>query len=353
MFEVTPAGWVATFALIVGLLIFDWLVLGRRPREVKLGEAVRWSLLYVGVSVAFGVVFGLINGSSLGAQYFAGYLVELSLSVDNLFVFVIIIASFAVPTAQQPKALTIGITLALVLRGLFIAVGAAVLHLFSVMFLVFGVVLTLTAIQLFRHRDRDPHVEDNLIVVLARRALPVTTTYDGNRLVTRGGGRLLLTPLFLALLAIGTTDLVFAFDSIPAIFGITDHAYIVFAANAFALLGLRPLFFLVSDLLRRLVYLSTGLSLILGFIGVKLILEFAHEQAPSVPELSTAISLAVILAVLAATISASVIKSIHDPERQAHAGALRHGAQPDGAPTRGPSLRDAAVPHENGPSETE
>jgi TerC family integral membrane protein len=329
MFEVTATGWAATFAVIIGFLIFDWLVLGRHPREVKLGEAVRWSLFYVGLSVAFGVVFGLINGSSLGTQYFAGYLVELSLSVDNLFVFVIIIASFAVPAAQQPKALTIGIALALVLRGLFIAVGAALLELFSVMFLVFGVALTLTAIQLFRHRNQDPHVEDNLIVVLARRALPVSTAYDGGRLVTRRRGQRFVTPLFLALVAIGTTDLLFAFDSIPAIFGVTDHAYIVFAANAFALLGLRPLFFLVSDLLTRLVYLSTGLSLILGFIGVKLILEFAHEQTHSIPELSTPISLAVILAILAATVGASVIKSTHDPARQAHAGALTHSAPPD------------------------
>jgi tellurite resistance protein TerC len=332
MLEVTAGGWAATFAMITGLLLLDWGVLGRRPLTVGLADAARWSVFYVAVSVTFGVVFGLLNGSDLATQYFTGYLVELSLSVDNLFVFVIIIGSFAVPVAQQPKALTIGIVLALGLRGVFIALGAALLQAFSFMFLVFGVALAITAIQLFPHRNQDPHIEDNLIVAWARRALPMSSNYDEGRIVTRQSGRRVLTPLFLALVAIGTTDLLFAFDSIPAVFGVTDHAYIVFAANAFALLGLRPLYFLVSGLLSRPVYLSTGLSLILAFIGEKLILEFAHQRNHSIPELTTMVSLAVIVAVLATTTIASVMRSKRDPARRAHAGALRQGTDGDGAP---------------------
>ena len=241
---VTVAGWMATIAAITGLLVLDWVALGRRPHEVHLAEAARWSVLYVAVSVLFGVVFALLNGWDLGAQYFAGYVVEKSLSVDNLFVFVIIIGSFAVPAAQRAKVLTIGIVIALVLRAAFIALGAALLELFSFMFLIFGLTLLATAVQLFRHRREDPDVGDNVLVTLARRALPMSTHYDGAKILTRERGRRVLTPLFLALLAIGSTDLLFAFDSIPAVFGVTSHAYIVFAANAFALLGLRPLFFL-------------------------------------------------------------------------------------------------------------
>ena len=332
MLEVTAGGWAATVAVITGLLLLDWFVLGRRSLTVGLAAAARWSLFYVAVSVAFGVVFGLLNGSDLATQYFTGYLVELSLSVDNLFVFVIIIGSFSVPVAQQPKTLTIGIVLALGLRAVFIALGAALLQAFSFMFLIFGVALTFTAIQLFRHRNQDPHIEDNPVVAWARRALPMSSGYDEGRIVTRRAGRRELTPLFLALVAIGTTDLLFAFDSIPAVFGVTDHAYIVFAANAFALLGLRPLYFLVSGLLSRLVYLSTGLSLILAFIGIKLVLEFAHQRNHSIPELPTAVSLAVIVAVLTATTIASVIKSKRTPAKRAHAGALRQGTEGDDAP---------------------
>jgi TerC family integral membrane protein len=340
MLEVSAGGWVATLAVITGLLLLDWVVLGRRPRTVGLAGAARWSVFYVGVSLAFGVVFGLLNGSNLATQYFAGYLVELSLSVDNLFVFVIIIGSFAVPVVQQPKTLTIGIVLALTLRAVFIVIGAALLRVFSFMYLIFGVVLTVTAIQLFRHRNQDPHIEDNLIVSWARRALPMSGSYEAGRIVTRRAGRRVLTPLFLALIAIGTTDLVFAFDSIPAVFGVTDHAYIVFAANAFALLGLRPLYFLVSGLLSRLVYLSTGLALILAFIGVKLIIEFAHQQDPTISAVSTALSLAVIVAVLAATTLASLVRSSREPELRAHAGALRRGPaghEPPDAAQTGPT----------------
>ena len=219
-------------------------MLGRRPHAVRMGAAAWWSAFYVTIAISFGVIFSLINGWELGAQFFTGYVVEYSLSVDNLFVFVIIIGSFAVPAAQQPKTLSVGIAVALILRAAFIAVGAALLDLFSFMCLIFGAALLATAVQLYRHRDQDPLLGDNAIVNLARRVLPFTTSYDESRIITYRRGRRLITPLFLALLAIGTTDVLFAFDSIPAVFGVTDHAYIVFAANAFALLGLRPLFFL-------------------------------------------------------------------------------------------------------------
>jgi tellurite resistance protein TerC len=302
-------------------------VLGRRPHVIGIAEAARWSLGYVTIAVGFGVVFALVAGWDLGLQFFTGYVVEKSLSVDNLFVFVIIIGAFAVPPPQQPKALSIGIALALVLRGVFIALGAVLIAAFSFVFLVFGIALLATAVQLFRHRDQDPRVEENGLVNLARRALPVTNSYDGNKLLTRRSGRRELTPLFLALLALGSTDVLFAFDSIPAVFGVTHYGYIVFAANAFALLGLRPLFFLVSGLLDRLVYMSTGLAAILAFIGIKLVLEFAHGKDHSVPEISTVASLVVIACVLSATTIASVVKARREPHLRAHAGSLRGSDQ--------------------------
>ena len=333
--HVTAAAWALTLALIAGLLALDWLRLGRRPHKVSFGEAIRWSLFYIAVAVLFGVGFGLIAGWDLGTQYFAGYVVEKSLSVDNLFVFLIIISAFAVPAEQQPKALTIGIVIALALRAVFIALGAALLATFSFMFLIFGLTLLATAVQLYRHRNQDPTIEDNALIPAARRKLPITDSYDQGRIITHLHGRRIFTPLLLALLAIGTTDLLFAFDSIPAVFGVTDHAYIVFVANAFALLGLRALYFLVSGLLNRLVYLSIGLAAILAFIGTKLILEFAHHQDHSIPEIPTGLSLALIAAVLAATTIASLLKARRDPSTRAHAGALReprHDARPTDHP---------------------
>jgi tellurite resistance protein TerC len=323
MLEVTTAGWLATLGLIAGLLTFDLLRAGLRPHAVGFREAVVWSVFYVAVAIAFGVAFGLIAGWDLGGQYFAGYIVEKSLSVDNLFVFLIIMGAFAVPADQQPRALTIGIVVALVLRAAFIAVGAALLDAFSFMFLVFGLMLLATAVQLYRHRDQDPSVQDNVLVNAARRVVPVSGGYDGGKLVTRAAGRRVATPLLLVLLAIGGTDFVFALDSIPAVFGVTQHAYIVFVTNAFALLGLRSLFFLVSGLLDRLVYLSTGLALILGFIGIKLVLHFAHTHSDAVPEISTGLSLAVIIVVLTTVTVASLIKVRKDPSLRAHAGRLR------------------------------
>jgi tellurite resistance protein TerC len=268
-------------------------------------------------------VLGLLSGWALGGQYFAGFLVEKSLSIDNLFVFVIIVGTFAVPAQHQSRALTAGIVLALILRAVFIALGATLLDAFSIMFLVFGLALIATSVQLFRHRDADPKIEDNPIVSVARRSLPISREYDGGRFVTRERGRRRLTPMFLVLVALGTTDLLFALDSIPAVFGVTTSAYVVFCANAFALLGLRPLFALVSGLLHRLVYLAVGLSAILALIGVKLVLHFAHLHHDGVPEISTGASLCVIAAILAVTTVASLRRTRRDPSLKAHPGSLR------------------------------
>jgi tellurite resistance protein TerC len=325
--------WVATVGLVVGLLAVDLGLAAARPHRVGFREAVAWSAFYIAVAVLFGVWLALAHGGEFGAEYFAGYLVEKSLSVDNLFVFVIIMTTFAVPEEHQHKVLTFGIVLALIMRAIFIAVGATLISLFSFVFLLFGLLLIYTAGQLFRHRDSDPDIEDNAVVKAVRRVLPVTGDYVDGKLVARldgRRGRRMVTPLFIVLVAIGSTDLLFALDSIPAVFGVTDEPYIVFAANAFALLGLRALFFLVKGLLDRLVYLSVGLSGILAFIGVKLILHWAHDDvSTSVPEISTPVSLGVIVVVLAIVTVASLIKTRNDPTAKAHPGSLR--ARRDGA----------------------
>ncbi|HVH22774.1 MAG TPA: TerC/Alx family metal homeostasis membrane protein [Pseudonocardia sp.] len=321
--EITGLTWAVTIGLVIALLALDLGVAAMRPHQVGFREATLWSVFYVAVAIGFGIWFAMAYGGDFGTQYFAGYIVEKSLSVDNLFVFVIIMATFAVPAEHQHKVLTYGIVLALILRGIFIALGAALLSLFSFMFLLFGLLLVYTAIQLFRHRDEDPDVEDNAVVNAARRFLPLTEEYDGGKLRTRVDGRKVFTPMLIVLLAIGSIDLLFALDSIPAVFGVTEQPYIVFVANAFALLGLRALFFLVKGLLDRLVYLSTGLALILAFIGAKLILHWAHvDISPAVPEISTPVSLGVIGVVLVVVTVASLLKTRGHPELTAHAGSI-------------------------------
>src|SRR4051794_954238 len=324
MLEVTLAGWAATLGLIAALFVFD-LFVTRSGHEHVVGfrEAVVASLFYIAVAIAFGVAFALVAGWDFGAQYFAGYIVERSLSVDNLFVFVVIMSTFAVPPEHQQRALTFGILAALVLRAIFIALGAALISAFSFMFLLFGVLLIVTAVQLFRHRDEDPDIEDNALVRLSRRVLPVTEHYDGSRMVTRVSGGRVVTPLFIVFIAIGSTDILFALDSIPAVFGVTEEAFIVFAANAFALMGLRPLYFLVTGLLDRLVYLSTGLSVILAFIGVKLLLHWAHLENDAIPQIKTGTSLIVIAIILTITVVASLARARRDPQARGHAGSLR------------------------------
>ena len=328
---VTAAGWALTVGVIMALLAVDLLVATVRPHAVGYREAAAWSVFYITVAVVFGLVLASQVGWGYGAQYFAGYLVEKSLSADNLFVFVIIMATFAVPREHQQRVLIFGIIAALALRAVFIAVGAALLSLLSFMFLIFGLLLIWTAVQLYRHRGEDPDVANNALVRASRRILPVSDTYDDGPLISRAGGRRVVTPLFIVFITIGGTDILFALDSIPAVFGVTDQPYLVFTANAFALLGLRALFFLVTGLLDRLVYLSGGLALILAFIGVKLILHWGHGLNPRVPEITTAVSLAVIAGVLAATTVASLIKSRRDPAARAHAGAVL-GTPPPAAP---------------------
>jgi len=330
MLEVTALGWTLTIAVIVALLALDLTLGVLRPHTVGFREATAWSVFYIAVAVAFGVVFASIAGWDYGTEYFAGYIVEKSLSVDNLFVFVIIMGTFAVPEKYQQEVLTFGIIIALVLRVIFIALGATLLSLFSFMFLIFGLLLIYTAVQLFRHRDEDPSVDDNILVKASKRLFPVTNEYVGGKLFARIDGRRMATPLFITLIAIGSSDLLFALDSIPAVFGVTEEAYIVFVANAFALLGLRALFFLVKGLLDRLVYLSTGLSIILAFIGLKLVLHWAHgDLSTSVPEISTPVSLGVIVVVLIITTVASLLKVRKDPTAIAHAGSLRAKARED------------------------
>lgn len=330
--DVSMVAWIATVGGIAALFAVDLFVSGRHAHVVEFREAVFWSVLYIGIAVLFGVGFGIVAGWDYGAEYFAGYVVEKSLSVDNLFVFVIIMTTFAVPPEHQQRVLTFGIMAALILRAIFIAIGAALIATFSVAFLLFGVLLIFTAVQLFRHRDEDPSVTDNPMVVAARRWLPFTDEYHERKLVVRVDGRRLLTPLALVFVAIGSTDVLFALDSIPAVFGVTQEAYIVFVANAFALLGLRALYFLVSGLLDRLVYLSTGLAVILGFIGIKLVLHFAHEQSDAVPEVTTGQSLIFIAVVLTITTVASVIRVRRDPAARAHAGSLRGHPPAEGDP---------------------
>ncbi|CAA0138299.1 putative membrane protein [Mycolicibacterium vanbaalenii] len=324
MLDISPLVWGATIGVIIALLAVDLTLAAIRPHRVGFREATAWSVFYILVAIAFGVWFTVNYGGGFGTEYFAGYIVEKSLSVDNLFVFVIIIATFAVPEEHQHKVLTFGIILALIMRAIFIALGATLLALFSFMFLLFGILLIYTAIQLFRHRDEDPDIEQNIMVRATRRFLPVTDEYHGGKLITRVDGRRMVTPLVAVLIAIGSVDLLFALDSIPAVFGITAEPYIVFTANAFALLGLRALFFLVKGLLDRLVYLSTGLSIILAFIGVKLVLHWAHVDIdPRVPEVDTYVSLVVIVVILAVVTVASLVKTRSDPTARAHAGSLR------------------------------
>src|SRR4051812_1843243 len=328
MLEVTALGWTLTIGVIVALLALDLTIGVLRPHAVGFREAAAWSVFYIAVAVAFGLVFGTVAGWDFGAQYFAGYIVEKSLSVDNLFVFVIIMSTFAVPEKYQQEVLTFGIIIALLFRVVFIALGATLLSLFSFMFLIFGLLLIFTAVQFFRHPAGDPDIESNALGKLSKRILPVTDDYIDGKMITRGDGRRGGTPRFIVLIAIGSSDLLFALDSIPAVFGVTDEAYIVFIANAFALLGLRALFFLVKGLLDRLVYLSAGLAVILAFIGAKLVLHWLHTDiTASAPEISTGLSLVVIVVVLTVTTVASLLKVRKDPDAKAHAGSIRARTQ--------------------------
>ncbi len=319
--DVTLTTWALTIAAIIALLVMDFII-GRNPHDVSIREATLWSVFYIGVAIAFGVWVWNSAGTEFGQQYFAGWLVEKSLSVDNLFIFLIIFARFAVPSELQQRALLIGVALALVMRAIFIAVGAAALEYFAFTFVIFGGFLIWTAWGIFKHRDEDADLDENAVIRAARRRFSVTDEYHGNKLTVVQQGKRFATPMLLVLIAIGTTDLLFALDSIPATFGVTQEPYLVFAANAFALLGLRALFFVLRNLLDKLVYLAIGLSFILAFIGVKLILTYLHEVNDAFPKVPITVSLGVIIVTLTITTIASIIKVRRDPTARAHTGPI-------------------------------
>ncbi|MCW2563457.1 MAG: integral rane protein TerC family [Mycobacterium sp.] len=325
--HVTQLEWIITLAVTIAVLLFDVMVIGRRPHEPSKRELVIALSAYILLAVAFGVFVWLFHGSQFGLEFFAGWLTEYSLSVDNLFIFLIIMASFNVPKKYQQQALLVGIILALIFRGIFIAVGAVAINEFSWVFYVFGAFLVYTAINLARNTDHDDDAE-NFVVRFARRHLRLTDKWgDGLKLWIKENGKRLMTPMFLVIVALGTTDLLFALDSIPAIYGLTQEPYLVFTANVFALMGLRQLYFLLGDLLKRLVYLSQGLAFILAFIGVKLVLHALHEnELPfinggdhvPVPEIPTLASLGVIVVTLIITTVASLYKTrVHDVKKEA------------------------------------
>ena len=320
--DVSLLTWALVVGAILALIVVDLLTVSRKPHDVMFKEAAIWSIFYIGVAIAFGVWVWQTAGSQFGTEYFAAYLVEKSLSVDNLFVFIIILAQFAVPSIYHQRVLMFGVILALVLRAIFIAVGAAALAAFSFTFVIFGAILIWTGVGLFKHWDEDPSPEDNKLVKAVRKRIAMTDEYDGSKIFTRVNGKRIATPMFLVMIAIASTDLLFALDSIPATFGVTQEPFLVFAANAFALLGLRALYFLLKGLLDKLVYLSLGLSIILMFIGVKLIMTYVHEIWYEVPKIPTLVSLAVIALILIVSTVASLMKVKKDPTAHAHAGRI-------------------------------
>lgn len=320
--DITLALWLGTLAGIIALVALDFILVSRKPHEVMFREALLWSIFYVGVAVAFGIAMFMWQGSTAGSEFFAAYLVEKSLSVDNLFIFIIILTQFAVPTNLHQRVLLVGVVLALVFRAIFIAIGAAALEAFSFTFVLFGALLIYTGIQLARHRNEDPEPTDNFVVRRVRKKYAFTDEYHGTKSFVRINGKRMATPLLLVMIAIGSTDLLFALDSIPATFGVTSEPYIVFTANAFALLGLRALYFLLQGLLDKIIYLSLGLAIILVFIGIKLVLTFLHGINASIPHIPTNISLLVISSILIITGVASWIGVRRNPDAIAHAGRI-------------------------------
>ncbi len=320
--NITLSIWLLTVALILGLLLFDLLTSTRKAHDVSFKEATFWSVFYIAVAVIFGIWVWADFGTQFGKEYFAAYIVEKSLSMDNLFVFIIILSNFAVPTIYHQRVLMVGIILALIMRAIFIAIGAAALEAFAFTFVIFGAVLLWTGIKLMQHWDEDPDLSENPIVNYDQRKFDLTDKYHGTTLFIKENGKRFATPLLLVMIAIGATDLLFALDSIPATFGVTQEPFLVFAANAFALLGLRALYFLMKNLVQKLIYFSLGLSFILVFIGIKLMLLWAYEEFDAPTKISTNISLIVIGSILAISTIASLIKSKRDPSAVAHAGRM-------------------------------
>ncbi|MFT2014698.1 TerC family protein [Streptomyces sp. 796.1] len=323
--DVSFATWVLTIVGLTALIAIDFFIGGRKPHEVSIKEAGIWTAVWVALAGLFGLGLFVFGGGQPSGEFFAGFITEKSLSVDNLFVFVLIMSKFAVPSIYQQRVLMVGVLIALVLRAVFIGAGAAIIANFAWVFYIFGAFLIWTAwklIQEARADEEDEEFEENRLLKMVERRVPSTDKYHGTKLFVVENGKRLITPMLIVMLAIGTTDVLFALDSIPAIFGLTQDPYIVFTANAFALMGLRQLYFLIGGLLKKLVHLSYGLSVILGFIGVKLVLHALHESGVNVPEISIPVSLGVICAVLAVT----TITSLRAAKQQA---AAEDGAKDD------------------------
>jgi tellurite resistance protein TerC len=321
--EVSPLVWTLTLVITIGLLIVDVFVIGRRPHEPSTREVTISLAFFIGLAVAFGVGVWALAGARYGGEFFAGWLTEYSLSVDNLFIFIIIMTKLQVPRQYQQTALLVGIVIALVMRGIFIGVGAAAINEFSWVFYIFGLFLVWTAYKLAKDDDLDEtHYDQPRIVTYAQTHLPVTHKWNGVKLSVTENGKRLYTPMFIVVLSLGMTDLLFALDSIPAIYGLTKEPYLVLTANVFALMGLRQLYFLIGDLLQRLVYLSYGLAVLLAFIGVKLIFHAMHENELGfingghhiewAPEIPIWLSLTAIIGILGVTTVASLLKDSRD-----------------------------------------
>ncbi|MFG1905360.1 TerC/Alx family metal homeostasis membrane protein [Kribbella sp. NPDC048928] len=319
-----PVVWVLTIAGLLAIVAFDLIVIARRNHTVTIKDATRWVLFYVGLAGLFAAGLFLFSPGQSGSEFVAGYITEYSLSVDNLFVFVIIMARFAVPALAQDKVLYIGIVVSMLLRAIFILAGAAAISAASWVFYIFGAFLVYTAVRLALEGENDESdFQENAVLRWMRKILPLAHDYDGAKLVTRTSGRRMLTPLVIVIAAIGMANVIFALDSIPAIFGLTQDAYVVLTANAFALMGLRQLYFLIGGLLERIIYLNVGLSVILAFIGVKLIIEALHGShiddigAIHLPHIGILTSLGFIVGTLLVTTVVSLIKSSYDSRREA------------------------------------
>lgn len=327
--------WALTVAVILGLVLADYVFHIRKTHLPTLGDAAVWSALYLGIALLFGIGVVIVGDTTMGAQYFACYLSNEALSVDNLFVFLVLMGRFTVPRGAQQKVLLFGILFALIARTGFILAGAALIRVFNWAFYLFGLVLLMTADKLAKPEDSERRTAESVVIRLATRFLRTSASYDGDRLFTAENGKSVMTPMLLAMIAVGGTDLLFAFDSIPALFGLTRNIYLMFTATALSLLGLRQLYFLIDGLLDRLVYLSYGLAVILGFIGVKLLLQALHEN--SVPfinhgspvpvgEVSTGVSLMVIIAILVVTTGMSLL-SARGRAQNTVARARRHARE--------------------------
>lgn len=310
--------WIATIGGLLALIALDLVIVDHKPHAVTTGEAARWVVFYVSCAVLFGAGVWFFAGHDPGVEFFTGYITEYSLSVDNLFIFMIIMASFKVPAIHQHRVLLVGILLALAMRSVFIAVGAALIEQFVWVFFLFGAILVWTAISMLRGKGEDEEYHENAVTRQVRKIAPVADDYHDHKYTVKINGKRMITPMLLVIVAIGSADLLFAVDSIPAIFGITQEAFLVFTANAFALMGLRQLYFLLGGLVTKLVYLTYGLAVILAFIGAKLFLHALHEYhvVPDWLDINNWISLGVIIVVLTVTTVTSLAKARRDERKQ-------------------------------------